>query len=671
MAFRVPTQAPRRQTVQSPPQDVSSSSLPHSIPDDESTQWVLFSPSQNPSNATLTRSASTERPSRLSDFGSFGTPTRSVTGAQDDDDDDDGDDDADDGDGDDVLESLDEDGTELDSLDDGLHAFPDPGVAQAPPSPRWDQGAPAVLPAHDGLGSFMASSQPVQDQLWQHERFNPHHRSELRPRRMSSIRRHLNTVAEAEEIDTERERWKRIEKWRLDQSRAMMQEVEQETHRRRRSSLASRASDRSAARSFASGRLQDIPETRKAEISSGTPSQEYESLWQKITRKLIRDLIGLDDSLLSIILGESLPEEEERNRREQQQLQYSNDADSASNGPLDMDAVMEKELDSAPNHEDDHQQHWQAKLLQRIARELGILIHQFVGHPGAFTTYRQVTDGISNQYAGMPVGRSTERDAPPTHLRSSARTISTTADSNNNVASVSSPHFSPTLHDPTGGDHTTQLDMEDDDAQRMATEDQSESTRLQQEREYWERGLDVMMVFRYLRNRFSSSSSSSNTTTTTTDDDDNIHHNPNNNASPHSATTRPYNSTNQDHPSRRAAIIRQHHPLVAHAHSRTRSQTQAQIRRQIQLQQQYYNNTVTSPLSPQNLGGTSPRQQRHARRTSSSCASQSAKLSSTLSGKLKLSGSRSSCNYWDIGGSVESGSGIAALGAGVGAWGEV
>src|SRR5699024_6070512 len=130
--------------------------------------------------------------------------------------------------------------------------------------------AGAVLPTHDGLGSFQASSQTVQDQLWQHEQYNPQRRPELRLRRHSSVQRQLDMVAEQEQMtNAERERWQRIEKWRMEQSRALLQEVERETRRRRRrTSRASRTSDQ-ASSSFSSSRhqrvrsesLQSVPET--------------------------------------------------------------------------------------------------------------------------------------------------------------------------------------------------------------------------------------------------------------------------------------------------------------------------------------------------------------------------------------------------------------------------
>ncbi|KAF4214477.1 hypothetical protein CNMCM8980_010394 [Aspergillus fumigatiaffinis] len=594
MAFRLPPQVARRRNSYSA-QQVPELDIPSPVSqlfENESTQWVLFSPPQ-PSTAR-THTTSTERTprttgaSRLSDFGSLGTATRSGLGFE-----------GDDTEGD-VEEPLDEDGTELDSLDDGLHAFRAPSVTQESTS-RLNQSTPAVLPAHDGLGSFHASSQPVQEQLWQHEQFNPRRRGDVRLRRRSSVHRQLDTIEDREQVDMEHERWQRIEKWRMDQSRALLQEIERETRRRRRNSRVSVLTDQVAPQPIVSGTSDGVSETPKEDLlQPQQESEEDESFWRRITRKVIRDLIGIDDSLLSVIFGESLPD------------MGSDDSKSAgTDNTLNLNETL-RELDSMP----DEQGLWQSKLLQRIARELGILVHHLCEHPGAFTTYLNVTNEIPNEYAGIPLDRlAEEKDAAP--QGASAEPALHTAMSSQD--SIMSPQFSPTMRDPTGKEHAAHWGIEDeDDANR---EPLPESARLQQEKEYWERELDVMMVFRYLRNRFGRRGSNADST--------------------HASSRR--------HPqdaSRRAAIIRQHHPLVARAHSRS----QAQLRRQ------------SGPT-----GITSPLLRQHLHRPSSSCASQT-KLSALSSRRTLTSSSR---NYWDIGGSIDSASAIAPpVAAGVGLWGD-
>ncbi|KAL6234161.1 hypothetical protein BDW75DRAFT_172768 [Aspergillus navahoensis] len=600
MAFRLPPQVPRRRPSYTAPQP-SSLDIPQSlleVRENESTEWVLFSPSQ-PSTTARTHTTSTERTprsprtvgaSRLSDFGSLDTNTRSGLEQE--------------SEADGTLdEPLDEDGTELDSLDDGLHAFraPSPGLESAPcwDNPLWDQ-APAQLPAHDGLGSFLASSQTVQNQLWQHEQYNPTRRPELGHRRRSSVQRHLDAIADEEHTDADRERWQRIEQWRMEQSRALLHEIEKATRRRRNSRLSVLNVE-----AVTQARPLDQPPSVQA-VPQGlqTPSaepevEEDESFWQRITRKVIRDLIGIDESLLSVIFGEALPESDEQDEPEE--------------------TAMEKQIEQILNQEPDTaagDDRWETRLLQRIARELGILVNQLCEHPGAFTTYLNMANDIPDQYAGIPLGSlPAENDLPSAPAGPAAETTS-------NLNSIPSPQFMPTVQDPTR-EHAAQWGIEDEDYPNRSTEQLSESSRLQQEKEYWERELDIMMVFRYLRNRFGRRPS---------------------NPDVHNARR-----VTQD-ASRRAAIIRQHHPLVARAHSRS----QAQMRRQ----SQYYSPT----------GVSSPVLRQHLRRPSSSCANHSAKMSA-ISSRRTLTGS--SRNYWDIGGSVDSGSAIAPAPPGIGAWGDV
>ena len=589
MAFRVPTQAPRRRTSYSTPQPPPPLDIPTSTPDqqddDATTQWVLFSPTAH-THTTSTDRTQTAGGSRLSDFGSFGTATRSTAGP-----------DGEAVDEDALEDPLDEDGTELDSLDDGLHAFRAPSLSPASPA-RVDQGAPAILPAHDGLGSFQASSQLAQDQLWQHEQYNPQRRPQAstQTRRRSSVQRHLDTVEE-NEADVERDRWQRIEEWRWDQSRALLQEIERET-RRRRGSRASRSG------------IDSLDQISPARITGTLPDgvagpeespETDESFWRRITRKVIRDLIGIDDSLLSVIFGESLPDEQSQPRQLEE---------------LDMETVLARE----PEPEHSEPPIWQTRVLQRIAHELGVLVHQLCEHPGAFTTYYQMTKDISSEYAGMSLNRLAESGYTYKTIENTSA-APTTMDIDD---SMPSPQFMPTIHD-ANREHEAQWGIEEDDP--AGHDPVAESARIQTEQEYWERGLDVMMVFRYLRTRFSKRGYMPN--------------------EKHTSAPTP---RTQD-ASRRAAMIRQHHPLVARAHSRS----QAQTRRTSQL------SGVSGPA-----GVSAPLLRTHLRRPSSSCASQSAKLSA-LSSRRTLTGS--SRNYWDIGGS-ESNSAI-GVGAGLGAWGEV
>ncbi|KAJ5653218.1 hypothetical protein N7490_000221 [Penicillium lividum] len=589
MAFRVPPQASRRRTSYStpqppPPLDIISS--PPEQQDDDTTQWVLFSPTAH-TNTTSTDRTQTAGASRLSDFGSFGTATRSAAGIE--------------GDADDEAldDHLDEDGTELDSLDDGLNAFRAPSLSPISPA-RVDHGPPALLPAHDGLGSFQASSQLAQEQLWLHEQYNPQRRqyASPQPRRRTSVQRHLDTVDEGE-VNVERERWQRIEEWRMDQSRALLQEIERQT--RRRNSRVSGSSIHDAVEQISPARITgQLPDAvSKSEADPEADPETDESFWRRITRKVIRDLIGLDDSLLSVIFGESLPEGLEVPER---------------SGELNMESVLACEPD--PDHSDSPM--WQSHVLQRIAHELGVLVHQLCEHPGAFTTYYQMTKDITSQYAGMSLNRLAESGLSQKSTEHADSTSATDLDN-----SMPSPQFIPTLRE-SNREHEAQWGIEEDDP---SADPVSEAARVQQEQEYWEHGLDAMMVFRYLRTRFTRRGYMPN--------------------DKYTSTPSPRNTQDA---SRRAAMIRHHHPLVARAHSRSQTQRRPS---------QY--SGVAGPV-----GVSSPLLRPHLRRPSSSCASQSAKVSA-ISSRRTLTGS--SRNYWDIGGSVESSSAI-GVGAGLGAWGE-
>ncbi|KAK2791304.1 hypothetical protein FQN52_004981 [Onygenales sp. PD_12] len=673
MAFRLPTHPPQRQqsysgtqpaSLQIPPASSYPSQPQHQ--DDESTEWILFSPSQADSTTARTHTTSTERTprtaglSRFSDFGSLDTAAQS----------------------DDELdeeEELEEDNnTELDSLDDGLHAFREPAVHRAESALAGPDDS-AILPAHDGLGMFAASSQDVQNQLWQHEQYNPRRRGEVRPRRRSSVQRHLETVEEMEAREVERDRWQRIEQWRMEQSRALLQEIEKETRRRRnsRASRASLASERLVARQSAKSDV--VEAAAQADLVSKTsdepPAEPQddaaadESFWRRITRKVIRDLIGIDDSLLSVILGESIVHEDGETEHAKQDGVSTPNAQKSSmedepQRPFDMDQMMKDAGDASQSDS-----YWHERLLERIARELGILVHQLCEHPGAFSTYIRNSASISNQYAGIPISHPSSNLTPST---SRPFPLSrSTSNNTSNLASTYSPQFAPTLQDTAASKHAALFGIEEEGplfapthlspnqplpptAPHSATaETVSEAARLERERDYWERELDIKMVFHFLRSRFSknipftNNDNSTNNITATT-------------SSPRrrSSTTTSTHHGQQD-PSQRAAIIRQHHPLVARAHARSQSHIQRPM-----------NNTWATSVSSSAAAGGSPILRHHIRRASSSCASQSAKLSAkrTMAG----SASGSSRHYWDIGGSVGSGSVVvSAVGGGMGGWGDV
>ena len=109
-----------------------------------------------------------------------------------------------------------------------MHAFHEPSEAGSPRAKMIKSGE-TVLPTHDGLGTFGESSL-VQDHLRQFERFAP----KRKQRRRSSVQRTLDALHEVEEVNDEEAKITRIEKWRLEQSKALLEEIERETRRMRR-----------------------------------------------------------------------------------------------------------------------------------------------------------------------------------------------------------------------------------------------------------------------------------------------------------------------------------------------------------------------------------------------------------------------------------------------------
>ena len=530
MAFQAPAAAPRQTTINT---RTSQTSIPHASTRpgvEESQEWILFTPSQVAGSSTArTLTSQTVGLSRASDYGSLNTAARSGRLESE------------------VLDEAAED-AELDTLDEGLHAFQEPIF---PIPSRQSQGP--LLPTHDGLGTFPASSPPVLEQLWQYEQYNPKRKHEGHHRRASSIQRRLDTIEE-QELQANEEKRVRIEKWRLEQSQAMLEEVERATRRQIRRQSKQQGASMSAAEDLFGTTPRQSDYIRK---EPETP----EPFWRRLTRRFIQDIIGIDEPLLSVILGESLPEEVAK-------------APTPSL-PTIPEQVPEPEADDS----------WRDRLLQRIARELGVLVHQISPHPGAFTTYNPQ----QYDYAGMPV--TVARKIQSSHVNAQSRILPQTA-----MASTLTPNFPPTVHDPA---HAETWGFEED----PSTSFTESSLNLQREREYWERELDVKMVFRYLRDRIGLKTDKPSSPDPQKAAEDNA---------------------------KRAAIIRQHHPLVARAH-----RSPARLRRDSRAS---------------------------LRRPTSSCASESVKSS-----RRSIIRSGSSRNYWDIGGSVGSGSLLASGGG----WGEV
>jgi hypothetical protein len=575
--------------VTEPAVEVATTSHQLKRPLDQSEEWILFSPIA-PSTTDRTHTTSTERTqrtaglSRFSEFGSLDTAARS-------------DQDRDDG----TFLGTEE---ELDSLDDGLHAFHEPSEYGAPASRLLESGE-TVLPTHDGLGEFEPEA-TMQEHMWQFER--PRRRA---TRRRSSVQRHFTILDENDEVNQEQERRQRIEKWRLDQSKALLEEIEKETRRRRRMSAVSTTRTRVDSTQQDAKRevVQPARSVADAQSESSDEGIENLSLWQRITRRVIRDLIGLDEDTLSVIFGETLPEEVGTCK--------PNIAIEFSAGK----ALEEAGIDASAASEDG----WQTRLLERVAQELGILVHQLSEHPGAFSTYQRASS--TPEYVGLTSPRL--NPSLRTDIASSQR-----AASQPTTSSPASAHFAPTFQ-PTSHTYNEaslwgieEENPEVDPARStlLPTAAANITEDLACEREYWERELDVKMIFNFLVKRFTSRRSSIPSQLP-----------PQKSASAPSAI-----STDQGaNSARRAAIIRQNHPLVNRTTDRGLPSSSSSGAREAKRERK--DATYRTYFNPQ---ATALRHQKL--RSTSSCASQSTKKSKRSSNSAR--------NYWDLGGSVGSGS---------------
>ena len=580
MAFHQPTFAPAiRQPPTQNPQDNAASAIPSPRHRDleQSQEWVLF-----PAHSiTQTQTVSTDETptaglSRLSDFGSLdarsgpdkAAPCHTTNGSVDDDED-------------------------LDSLDEGLHAFQEPSPLQRP-GPF--EGSSSILPRHDGLGTFPTSSPPLQEQLWHFEQFNPRKRS-IGPgqhRRRSSLQKRIDAVEENDAATIEAETRERIENWRMEHSRVLLDEIQKETRRRRASVISQRAEpgnvgQEQIVKDSVGANAGDEGEAENGPLRTSSPAiEDSESFWQRITRRVIRDFIGIDDNLLSVICGESLSTE---------RLDGKLSSGFGSSRLSRLDNTLTESAGSG----------WEGRLLDRLSRELGTLLQQLTEHPSAFSTLSTPFNPSTSDYAGMPV-------TVPTSSRSQPRPPTPTANA------AASFDFRPTLQDAPLPVQTFTSDSTH--AALWGIEEEPSPAAPEDDPTYWEETPDLKTVFRFLHNRFTCQ------------------------RRPAATSKPPLNIATTSTPDslRRAAIIRQCHPLVSRA-SANREQRHGHARRQSLAR----------------------------RRSGSSCASSIVGSARRMRFRGGSVGS-SSRNYWDVGGSAVGsggGSAIGVGGGGMGAWGDV
>ncbi|KAK3358869.1 hypothetical protein B0T25DRAFT_78240 [Lasiosphaeria hispida] len=599
MAFHQPARHYQQRVARVHSEDGESEILaPQTRPEQtESQTWVLFTPGTDAGTTASYLSSSqddqaTPGRSRISDLGSLDTAARSDFNSQ--------------ADNSAVptehLEpSVTEDDAELDSLDSHLSEFrtaPNPYAQQ-----QGASHAAPVFPGHDGLGSFKfdapGMSSEAQDRLYAFERFNP---NRVKRRRESFELARLEL--ENEEVQ-ELERNRRIEAWRLEQSQLLLEDIQKETRRRRQSQVslqklaqagsATDISERSAADKAADeAHLAGSDWHDQDGAQSVYMADTGRGLWSRITRKVICDLMGIDDKLLAVLFGEALPDDMD--------LSSTPKASHPDSSP----AFAHMESESL------HDSNWQLHMLERIARELGQFVNRISSHPGAFSTYTRVQQ-MPLPYAGLPVIPEAPVDSnePAQRLEASVPAMPQFRPTITQPADIpgARPHMALTTTAPSA---PSLADVAPSDTQQSFT---------QQE---WEQDLDIKLVFRYLRSRFTPSRPSSPPFTSGTS---------------HLAT-----SSTQDLAAK-AARVRQHHPLVSHPHVHHRPRPAER--------RTFKATTPSSPVVLRHGGG--------------SCASQSTRRSGRRS---SVSSRHSSRHYWDIGNSVGTGSIIASSGP-MGSWGEV
>ncbi|KAI0098712.1 hypothetical protein GGR51DRAFT_565544 [Nemania sp. FL0031] len=544
-------------------------------PVEESQTWVLFSPATDAgttaSYLTSTHKSSiTPGRSRFSDLGSLNTLAPSETGV-----------------GrrrsDSFLDSTEEeDDAELDSLDGHLPEF-----RSTPDLYASSEAAPHathVLPAHDGLGSFRLEQEGMgvefQNRLYAFEQYNP--RRVKRRRESLDLARAELERDENQEIDKIR----RIESWRLEQSRYLLEEIQKETRRRRRS-LASVSNAHHIAET-----AQEIVTGAAGQLTEGDTEEDWhdqnqgesfegrDSIWSRITRKVLQDLLGIDDKMLSILFGEELPDEEDLSATPKAvTLPLSNTDDKISSDPVP---------DSS----------WQVRMLERVAKELGLLVHQLSEHPGAFTTYSRMQQ-MPIPYAGLPAIPESASPPAPDVIR--------------HKEPAAMPEFQPTIQNAPRPIDVPQARRPSISAHGKSQMQVDNGLAFTQEE--WEQDLDIRLVFRYLRSRFLPRSSGNGGTSGTS----------------HMSAS----ALSAQDAAAKAARVRQNHPLVSRSRHVERRKSKS--------------TTVSNPA---------------LFRAASSCASQSTRRS------VRRSSCSSSRHYWDIGGSVGTGSMIATTGP-MGTWGEV
>uniref|UniRef100_A0A8H7NG06 Uncharacterized protein n=1 Tax=Bionectria ochroleuca TaxID=29856 RepID=A0A8H7NG06_BIOOC len=377
MAFRQPTLQSMQRAVKPAAENRESAGEQSQAqrqlhqPLDQSQTWVLFAPATE--GATTASDFSETIPSiqttgrlQLSDIGSIHTAARSTQINNDER-------------GSNLPSEIEEEDAELDRLDSHLPSF---RSFPREEDQNMDDSlfSNPVFPQHDGLGLFNigqpALGLDAQDQMYQFEKYNP---------RRVHLRRESLDLAN-QELDSDRsqeaEKRQRIEAWRLEHSRVLVEEIQRQTRRRRRSQASLRqvqtfhtTNDEHVAVNAESISDNLTWHDDDADVSTGEP----DGLLARVTQKVIKDLLGIDDHLLSILFGESFPEDE-----------------TLSSTPRALHLGDQVPLTPTDEHS------WHERVANTVSREIGLLVNQISHHPGAFSSYSRIHQQPL-PYAGLPV----------------------------------------------------------------------------------------------------------------------------------------------------------------------------------------------------------------------------------------------------------------------------
>ncbi|KAL9098915.1 MAG: hypothetical protein Q9163_005511 [Psora crenata] len=590
MAFRQSTQAPtaRHIEIQVPEQESITPKPPTALCIDDSCEWILFPRAESTRHSRTASPKHTPRTAGLSDLSDLGSLNTAVRSGLDDF----------------ACQTTigsEHEEEELDGLDEGLCAFQESPLQHR--SGYFDQSA-SVLPKHDGLGSFPAATHAGQDQIWVFERYDSPKRSFSRyPRRRSSVHRRVDAL-ENDGTKVEDETRERIERWRLDHSKIILKEIEKQTRRARSTTADSQGdtSKRTTAASLGESRNM-VLEHEGGEESTTSSCRENpppaadstETFWRRLTRRVIRDFMELDDATLSVLFGETLPV-----------LNNSEPLPSLSPMLPTSSEPLPSLSPKLPTYTErtNKQLPWESRLLNRLSRELGYVLDHLANHPGAFSS-PFLTNPSSLDYPDIPVRQPASLG---THPRQYTLKDPWLYGSNSTIPPHEGPQSTSAAEKPT--------DAESHHASLWGIEEESPTAADERlEREYWEQPADIKTVFRFLHDRFTSSRRPSPSST---------------------KNTPPLNIATTSTPDslRRAAVVRQYHPLV----SRAASQWEKRHGRRSWLYSRY--GYVASSCGSQSL-------RRSKRSTTTSIGS-------------------SSRNFWDIGGSA-----TGSTAGGLGGWGEV